>query len=200
MIGRAAPPGEPCSQHLSASWASFGIFPLCAHIPCFQISYYSFCIILASATSSCFTLAVPMRDLSCVGYTLCAWDPRSLSSIQSLYFGAITLELKLCYRSTDQVDHLTYGSVTFGYFYYQGFNNISVFKYCSYVNLLSEIFFVQYTHLYLVFTKNSLRYIVITPYAIGKKTITQYFRIPKVQRVGEKLFPYCASSSQALEQ
>ena len=38
-------------------------------------------IILESAPSSCFTLAVPMRGVSCVGYTPITWDPRSLQSM-----------------------------------------------------------------------------------------------------------------------
>ena len=40
-----------------------------AHVPFFQISYSSFTIILVSASSSCFTLAVTMREVSCVAYT-----------------------------------------------------------------------------------------------------------------------------------
>ena len=39
-------------------------------------------MILVSA-SFCFTLAVPMREVSCVEYTPRAWDPRSLQSTQN---------------------------------------------------------------------------------------------------------------------
>ena len=46
-------------------------------LPSFHISYYPITIILVSASSSCFALPVPMREVSCVRYTLCAWDPRS---------------------------------------------------------------------------------------------------------------------------
>ena len=43
-----------------------------------------------SAFSSCFTLAVTMREVYCVGYTPRAWDPRTLQSILDgpLYFEA----------------------------------------------------------------------------------------------------------------
>ena len=57
----------------------FRTFPLRAHVPFFHISYSSITMILASASSSCFTLAVPMRDVPCVEYTPRAWDPRSYS-------------------------------------------------------------------------------------------------------------------------
>ena len=33
------------------------------------------------STSSCFTLAIPMLEVSCVKHTHSAWDPRSLQSI-----------------------------------------------------------------------------------------------------------------------
>ena len=36
------------------------------------------CIIFVSASSSCFTLAVPMREVHCVRYAPRAWDPRPL--------------------------------------------------------------------------------------------------------------------------
>ena len=54
----------------------------------FQIPYYSLAIILVSASSSCFTLAVPLREVSCLGYTPRAWDTRSLQSMLNgpLYF------------------------------------------------------------------------------------------------------------------
>ena len=47
-----------------------------AHAPSFNILYY-FTIILVSASSSCLPLAVVMREVSCAGYTLCAWEPSS---------------------------------------------------------------------------------------------------------------------------
>ena len=57
----------------------FGTFPpYSAHVPSFHISYYSLTITLVSAPTSCFTFAVPMRDVYCVGYTPLARDPRSL--------------------------------------------------------------------------------------------------------------------------
>ena len=48
-------------------------------------------MILVSAFSSHFTLAVPMSEVSCVEYTLRAWDPRSLQSMLNgvLYFGLL---------------------------------------------------------------------------------------------------------------
>ena len=49
------------------------------------------CIILVSISSSSFVLAVPMREVYCVGYTFRAWHPRSLQSILNgpLYFGLL---------------------------------------------------------------------------------------------------------------
>ena len=58
-----------------------GFFSFRDHIPFFQISYYSLAIILVSAFFSSFTLAVPMREVSCVGYEPRAWDPCSLQPI-----------------------------------------------------------------------------------------------------------------------
>ena len=67
--------------------------PYSVHVPSFHISYYSL-IILVSAPSSCFTLAVPMREVYCVEYTPCAWDPRSLQSILDvpLYFRRVVMD------------------------------------------------------------------------------------------------------------
>ena len=59
--------------------------PSC-HVPFFQISYYSITMILLSVSSSCFTLAVPMREVSCVGYTPRAWDPRSVHNCRRVVF------------------------------------------------------------------------------------------------------------------
>ena len=59
----------------------FEIFHPRAHVPFFQISYYSLAIILMSASSSCFTHDVLMREVPYVGYTPRAWYPRSLQSI-----------------------------------------------------------------------------------------------------------------------
>ena len=66
------------------------IQPHSAHIPSFRISNY-FAIILVSASSACFTLAVSMREVSFVVYTPRAWDPRSLQSMLNspLYFGLL---------------------------------------------------------------------------------------------------------------
>ena len=62
-----------------------------------------FYIILVSAYSSCFTLVAPMHGVSCAGHTPVAWDLGFLKFVLNsfLYFGAIQLELKRCYRSTD---------------------------------------------------------------------------------------------------
>ena len=54
----------------------FGL--LYAHVPFFQISYYSLTIIFVSASSSCFTLTVSMREEYCMGYITRAWGLRSL--------------------------------------------------------------------------------------------------------------------------
>ena len=79
-------PRELNNQILSASKVLFGTFPPRAHVIFFQISYYS-CIILVFASSSCFTLAVPMREVYCVGP--CTWNPRSSQFILNgpFYFG-----------------------------------------------------------------------------------------------------------------
>ena len=61
-----------------------------AYVPSFQISYYSRAIILVSA-SYCFTLDVLMLEVSCVGYTPRAWDPRFL---QSILDGPLYIEAK----------------------------------------------------------------------------------------------------------
>ena len=69
----------------------FGLFyPIVPTFLLLQISHNSLAMILVSASSSYFTLAVPMREVYCVGYAPRAWDPRSLLSILDgpLYFGA----------------------------------------------------------------------------------------------------------------
>ena len=66
------------------------LFPYSAHVRFVHISH-SFTIIFSSASSSCFTLAVPMRNVSRAGYTSRAWDPRSLSSMLS---GPLHIEAK----------------------------------------------------------------------------------------------------------
>ena len=60
------------------SWVFFETFPLCSYVSFFHISYNSITMILVSVSSSCFTLAIPMREICRVGYTPRAWDPRSL--------------------------------------------------------------------------------------------------------------------------
>ena len=79
--------GELNSQILNASQVLFGTFPLRAHVPFFQISYYSH-IILLSVSYSCFILAVSMFEVYCMGYTPRACNPRSLQSMLNgpLYF------------------------------------------------------------------------------------------------------------------
>ena len=57
--------------------------PLCAHVSFFHVSffhvsYYSLAMILVSASSSCFTVAVSIREVYCVRYEPRAWDPSSL--------------------------------------------------------------------------------------------------------------------------
>ena len=64
----------------SAGQALFGTFPPWYQRSCFilYVSHYSFAIILVSTSSSWFTLAVPTREVFCVGYTPRAWGHRSL--------------------------------------------------------------------------------------------------------------------------
>ena len=50
-----------------------------AYVTFRRISYTSITMILVFASSSYFTLPVPMREVSCVGDTPRAWDPRSYS-------------------------------------------------------------------------------------------------------------------------
>ena len=57
------------------SCALFGTFPLRARVPLFWISYYSH---YSYVRYFLFALAIPMREVYCVGYTPRAWDPRSL--------------------------------------------------------------------------------------------------------------------------
>ena len=64
------------------------LFPfLPTHVPLSQF-FFSFAIILVSASFFFFTLAVLMGEVSCVRYTFRVWDPRSLHSILDvlLYF------------------------------------------------------------------------------------------------------------------
>ena len=66
---------------LSACQVSFGTFPpFSAHVLFFHISYY-LTITLVSAPASFFSLAVPMHEVYCVGYSPRAWAPRSLQSM-----------------------------------------------------------------------------------------------------------------------
>ena len=78
-------------------------------VPLFYISYYSFAIILVSASSSCFTLAVPMREVYCVGYTPRAWDPRSLQPVLDgpLFFRSELALVTEALRSIDQISRLS---------------------------------------------------------------------------------------------
>ena len=66
------------SQNLSASLARFET-SFFTRFPFFLISYSSTIVVYASSSS--FSLAVPMREESCVGYTPSVWDLRSLQSI-----------------------------------------------------------------------------------------------------------------------
>ena len=47
----------------------------CPHVSFPQVSYYSLVLTLVSASSSFFTFVVPMREVSCGGYTPRAWEP-----------------------------------------------------------------------------------------------------------------------------
>ena len=78
MVGDSHPSGSSIVRSLALVGPCFGTFLLRAHVTFFQISYYSPTIIFVSAFSSCFALAVPMREVSCVGYTPRACDSRSL--------------------------------------------------------------------------------------------------------------------------
>ena len=95
--------GELYRQIISVSQALFGTFPLRIQVPFFHISYYSLTIILVSAPSSCFTLAVPMREVYCVRYTPRAWDPRSLYSLYQmlpLFFRRVAMDPQNAYSIT----------------------------------------------------------------------------------------------------
>ena len=81
MVGGPSSLVELHRQIRSASYALFEIFSLRTHVPFLQISFYSITMIVVSASSSCFTLAVPMCKTYCVAYTPRAWDPRSLLSM-----------------------------------------------------------------------------------------------------------------------
>ena len=73
LFKRELRPSESIKVRSLALVRSFwGCFPYSAHVLFFQISYTSFAIILDSASSSCFTFAVPvLRIVSCVRYTPC---------------------------------------------------------------------------------------------------------------------------------
>ena len=68
--------------------------PYSARVASFHISYYSLTIILVSAPTFSFTLAVPICEVYCVGYAPRAWDPRSLQSILDvpLYFRRVVMD------------------------------------------------------------------------------------------------------------
>ena len=89
-----------------------GTIPLRAHVSFFQISYYSLAIILVSVSSSFITLAIPMREVFCVGYTPRAWDPRYLQAILDgpfrVFRGEMALLMIDAFLSIDRrVDHKT---------------------------------------------------------------------------------------------
>ena len=73
MLGGDATSGEHYSQVLGASYALFETFPLRAHVPFFQISYYSIAIILVFV--SCFT---PARGILSGIHTSCTVSPFSV--------------------------------------------------------------------------------------------------------------------------
>ena len=71
MVGRAATFESIVVRSLALIRPCLELFPhpYSAHVPSIHISYYSLIIILVSAPFSSSTLAVSMREVSCVGYT-----------------------------------------------------------------------------------------------------------------------------------
>ena len=66
--------GHTVVRFLALVRPCLGLFPL--YCPSsFYMPYESCTIILVSASSSYFTLAVLMCKVSCVEYTPCAWEP-----------------------------------------------------------------------------------------------------------------------------
>ena len=64
--------------------------------------FHTISLILVSASSSCYTLAVPMREVSCVGYRPRAWDLRSLQCalddpLHLCLYGPCSLIVKDCF-------------------------------------------------------------------------------------------------------
>ena len=81
---RLASPGSSKIRSLALVTSCLGLFPFVSTV----LSSFHIIMILVSAPSSYFTLAVSMREVLCVGYTPREWDPRSLQSILNglLYF------------------------------------------------------------------------------------------------------------------
>ena len=109
MGGRLACIGSSIIRSLALVRPCLGLLHSCPRyfLPDF---FYSFTIILVSASFSYFTLALPIREIYCVEYTPRAWDARSLQSILNgpLYFEGEKAELpKRCYIDRPLVDHKT---------------------------------------------------------------------------------------------
>ena len=79
-------------------------------------AHYSLTIIFVSAPTSCFTLAVPMREVYFVSYTLRAWDSRSLQLILDvpLYFRRVVMDP---YRAPEPLLLLLLDAIVLNYFY-----------------------------------------------------------------------------------
>ena len=90
----------PMHRSLALVKSCLRAFPPLQRPRCFfQISYWSPAIVLVSAPSSCFTLAVPMRKGPCEGHTLRACEPSSLPSMLNgpWHFGLLQ---RLCIDKT----------------------------------------------------------------------------------------------------
>ena len=90
---------SPRSSVLALVRSCLGLFPIV--VPTFLFS-----IFLTLSQLFWFLLlplAVPMREVPCVGYTLCAWDLRSPWSILDVLYFSIRISLYV--RSVGWVDH-----------------------------------------------------------------------------------------------
>ena len=105
MVGDSRPSGSSIIRSLELVTSCLGLFaPYSAHVPSFHISRYSLTIILASAPTFSFTLAVPIREVYCAKYTPRAWDLRSLQFIINVPF----VFPARCYGSVERQDNYYY--------------------------------------------------------------------------------------------
>ena len=120
-----------------------GPFPLRAHVLSFQISYYSFTIFLVSASSSCFTLAVPMREVSVVFHAPLSRDTSSLYSacsmvnVQVILSDAMPALSALYYRNNDSSHAYKRRSINYGPIYVH-ILSLSVFIFFCYSLMATE--------------------------------------------------------------